>query len=976
MIDKSGAYWFQLTDLDGLTAGSDARSEIVAIPDQPPTVTIERPASDLFVTPQAVVPLHATARDDLVLREVRLAADFLGPAPGAWHVGLYKGPDRAPRRPAEDRAAEAEPGDRRAIDYRWELGELKLAPGTQVVFHVEAADYRPQTGKSEPRRLSVITPDELQERMAARQNLLLAELDRALRLQRDDRQQIDALGIRVRETGGLGQIDVDHLQAAELGQRQVGRNLTSRHDGVAMHLAALLADLENNRLDNPDFERRARSLLAEIERLGAGPLPLVGRELTAAIKSAQIRLAEKTKPGTPDAATAASLSRALKGQDDVIASLEAMLGQLRTWDDSRRFHRDVAQLLREQEELVRGTAEVGRETLTKELKDLSPQETASLRILASRQLELARRLDRIQQEMEQAAAALRESDPLAADTLSDALDEARRLAIGAAMRAAGAGLQENRIGQAAETHKQIVAGLQDVLDILANRRQQELARLVKKLRAVEDELKSICQRQEGLRKKMEAAGRGANREQSREELRALGRQQKELQQETERLARRLERLLAEEAGRAAGKAAAEMGRAAEDAARGDAAAAKGAETAEKSLDDAVQKLAGRRLRVQAELAMEQLARLEDALKNVHRQQQNALEETRRLDALGRQGPLSRAQASSLRDLTLLEQAIRAETARLAGVMAAAGGFHLVLAAAESDMGRAAALLDRRQTGAATQEAQQNALARLDLILKALEPEKPGAQPDGDGGGDGDGKPGEQPGGVQALAEIKILKLLQEDINIRTGKLQKAVDAAGKATDEHRPLYDRLSEDQGRLADVVYGLLPPAQPGAKDHPLVEIARQMREVQDRLSHNDSGLETQRVESQIVSDLDQLIEQAKQQGRPRPGAKPKGDTPRAPIGPPNQPPAPKPGSKDGGGSNPTGSNAEAKGKRKPGEDAAELLPRLLKPGSGIELPENVRQRMLELPAEEILPKYEVLTEEYFRRLSEPKNRRGYER
>jgi hypothetical protein len=158
--------------------------------------------------------------------------------------------------------------------------------------------------------------------------------------------------------------------------------------------------------------------------------------------------------------------------------------------------------------------------------------------------------------------------------------------------------------------------------------------------------------------------------------------------------------------------------------------------------------------------------------------------------------------------------------------------------------------------------------------------------------------------------------------------------------------------------------------------VEIARQMREVQDRLSHNDSGLETQRVESQIVSDLDQLIEQAKQQGRPRPGAKPKGDTPRAPIGPPNQPPAPKPGSKDGGGSNPTGSNAEAKGKRKPGEDAAELLPRLLKPGSGIELPENVRQRMLELPAEEILPKYEVLTEEYFRRLSEPKNRRGYER
>ena len=100
-------------------------------------------------------------------------------------------------------------------------------------------------------------------------------------------------------------------------------------------------------------------------------------------------------------------------------------------------------------------------------------------------------------------------------------------------------------------------------------------------------------------------------------------------------------------------------------------------------------------------------------------------------------------------------------------MVAAGGFHLALSTAGSEMGRAAALLDRRLTGQATQEAQQSALARLALLLKAVEPEKPGAGPEGSGNGGGSGRQGNQPGGVQSLAEFKLLKLMQEDINLRT-----------------------------------------------------------------------------------------------------------------------------------------------------------------------------------------------------------------
>ena len=35
-VEKSGDYWFELTDSAGLVGGGDARGEIVAVPDQPP----------------------------------------------------------------------------------------------------------------------------------------------------------------------------------------------------------------------------------------------------------------------------------------------------------------------------------------------------------------------------------------------------------------------------------------------------------------------------------------------------------------------------------------------------------------------------------------------------------------------------------------------------------------------------------------------------------------------------------------------------------------------------------------------------------------------------------------------------------------------------------------------------------------------------------------------------------------------------
>ncbi len=173
-----------------------------------------------------------------------------------------------------------------------------------------------------------------------------------------------------------------------------------------MQVLGLLADLENNRVDNPDFQHRLEGLLAEFDRLEREHLPPIGTELTAAIKGSLVRLQSSPRPAGRDAESESHLAGAGEHQQQVIASLEGLLARLRQWDDYRRFHREVAQLLRDQEEAARNTAALGAQTVGRDLKELSPQESADLKILAEHQFELARRETRLEEEMEQTAATL------------------------------------------------------------------------------------------------------------------------------------------------------------------------------------------------------------------------------------------------------------------------------------------------------------------------------------------------------------------------------------------------------------------------------------------------------------------------------------------------------------------------------------------------------------------------------------------
>lgn len=818
-VEQSRVYWFELADADGLAGVDATRWDVRAVPDAAPAVTIERPAANLFVTPQATVPLRASAKDDLAVRRIDLVYLHDGAEGGAAQkLPLYQRAGPAGGQAAAPPAAQ-QAGELRAIEYDWRLGTLGLRPGSQIAFHVEAADDLPQTGQSETRHINIITPEELAERIAGRQSLILAELARVLEMQRQCRRQVADLEIRLEENARFDQPEVDQLRGAELNQREVHRSLTSRGEGVPVHVVGLLADLDNNGVDNADVRNRMEDILARLDQLDRQHLPAITFHLTAAIKAAQIELEQQPGKGGPERAAENAgppLGAAGKEQETVIAALEELLGELAQWENYRQFHRQLAQVLREQKDLIGQTATLARNTLGKNLRDLSPQETAELRIQARRQAELARQFSRIEDEMRRGAAQLQASEPAAAETVTQALAEARRRSIAAEMHAAGEDLGANRMAQAGNRQKEVAEGLERLLDILSNRRESELARLARSLRQAEEQLGDLERREADVARQMAAAAQNAQEQERRSQLQRLHALQQQVREEAERAAAELAQLAAQQAGEKTKAAAEKMGQSNQSAQKGDAQqAADLAEEARQRLQEARDQLAQQRRQAEAELAFEQMARLEDGLKAIRQRQQTALEATGRLEGLQReQGRLTEAQEATLRGLAEEQRLLCDETLQVRDELASAAVFALVLTETAKDMSSARTLLEEGTLGAPVQQAESSALARLDQILAALQPEPPGqedSQSD-QGGSQGEGKtpPPAAPGdALKAMAELKLLRLMQMGINERTRAMDEKYGGAEKMSEAAKEEYTRLGEQQGRLADLLLGLMQQA-----------------------------------------------------------------------------------------------------------------------------------------------------------------------
>ena len=817
-VAESGYFSLDLVDAEGIRGGASDKWQLRAIPDDLPTVGVEQPRTDIYVTEDAVVPLRVLAKDRLAIRSVGITYSRSDQSEkGDFSFDLFVGSEQPPARESSGLTLAGESGDRHVLDHAWDLGALEVPPGTQIHFNATASDYKPQTAQSPTQRIFVISPEEFEDRLSRQQANIIAEMGRILKMQIDARERLGKLQIQLDEVGSLEKSDIDQLQGVELTQRDIRRGLTSETEGVRHQIKALLDQVESNSLDAPDIERQMQGILDEIKRLGATALPAVEQHLISALKETQSEQDRENTTTTP--AATEPLEDATENQDEVIATLEKLLGRLERWDNHRSFARELAAIGNLQERLGKDSGKMQGETIGKDAKDLTPQQKADLKKQGQGQKELARRLEKLMQRMGDAEEKVAESDPIAADSIKDALEHAAKKSLSRRMHETAGNVEKNRLGQASTQQGQLGKDIKEMHNVLSNRTENELSRLVKKLREAEKELKAAAEKQQRLRKKFKEAEAEKDEEEKKRKLRRLAAEQKKLEEEVDQLRRKLRRLQANKASRALAGAGEQMRQAGQAGDQGDQQQAEdAAKGAEKQLEEAQQELAEARKQAEQLLLAEKLAKLADQLASLTRRQQGLIDERVRLETLRQKmGRLTRGQLGSVADLGHAQDGLRADTEQTAQQLAEAEVFRLALDRAAKAMGRAERRLAELVTDESVEMPQQQALDQLAMIEAALNPKDEGKPKEGSEGGGGGGGGEQQGDGIHTIAELRLIKLLQQSLNDRTIELSDELVGDTEPTQDQIDELMEMSDQQRRLADYMFKLLETAAADPEDDP---------------------------------------------------------------------------------------------------------------------------------------------------------------
>ncbi len=520
----------------------------------------------------------------------------------------------------------------------------------------------------------------------------------------------------------------------------------------------------------------------------------------------------------------AGLTEARRRQEEVEKTLSELLERLERWSSTREVKGEARAVLEEQRRLHDEVGRMQREpdAVGKRPEELTPEQRARLDNATAAQQRLRERMQQLLQKMDRLAQERLDNDK---ETAAE-MRRARELGgdIPGQMKMAQEQLGQNQLSRAGEEQERATADLEKMVKDLEDRRDAELDRRNKQMRQAQDKLEELADRQEQLKRKARDAEKIQDKDKREEELRRLAREQQKLQAEAEEMAKQLSRMRAERAAESVRQGAKQMEQAARNLERGEPAEEQQGEALDR-LDDGLDDLERSREANEDELAREQLARVADTLKRFKERQDNLVKEAERVrkEVLERKG-WTRGMLASLGRLAESQHGLGQESRGLAErELASAPVFARLMRRASDAMQAAADAMTEHQqkmktaregetsfSDAADRE-QKTAQRRLQQLLDALKME-PGAAmrppnanpqrpPEGQGGNGGGG--GRQMGdNIPPLAQLKLLRALQAEVNERTVAFAKKHPDEAKLTQEQKKELEAIRREQREVAELV------------------------------------------------------------------------------------------------------------------------------------------------------------------------------
>ena len=474
-----------LVDEYGLGNTEPIVYRIDAVEDRLPTVTIMEPESDEPVLPTAVVPLKVEARDDVAVSVMGIEASV--------QRGEAEPPslDETP----EWHATEWVNGASGTLATELDLAPLEPVEGDVVLVRGSATDVYDINGVHHP----VV-------RSPARRLRIISELELARRFRRElgvVRQ--NAIRIETRQAELEDDVIAEGAQpGVERAEAQIAERIAAQRQAID----TVTERMQMNRLDDEQLE----SLLQQAGDL----LDFAGRAANRAVEAIEERqhamdrgMGSQAGPGPRDRGelpTGAD-KLPLPHQLDILADLEELVGPepaevdrgivnaqrdvreeltdlitlLDRDEDTWVAMRRLEDLMQRQAELEAQSGTVGARTLGRSWDELTAGEQDELRHLAERQDELADEARQLIEDLRRRAEELEDVDPQGAEAMRSAADSGEQRELSRDMANASERVGKNQMQTAQASQQSARQTLQQMLSEMRQNSRANAQELLRKL---------------------------------------------------------------------------------------------------------------------------------------------------------------------------------------------------------------------------------------------------------------------------------------------------------------------------------------------------------------------------------------------------------------------------------------------------------------------------------------------------------------
>ncbi|MFN7020254.1 MAG: hypothetical protein ACK4WH_02860 [Phycisphaerales bacterium] len=448
------------TDEHGIASVEEASYRFDALKDNPPTAVVTVPSEDKSVLATATVELAGEGRDDVGLDWVGLERRLARRPQGSEGGGHEPAGDpselvrRSPPAPADGAGADSR---RLSVRHTLDLSTLDLKPGDELWITALAADayelngVRHEPARSGVRKLRIMSREELVQQVWAE---LGAIRRTAIRLDQDQKE-IRASSARP---------GAEEARKSQRSQAGLTERMARQADALERTAERIR---ENNLADQAlqDVLRQARAALEQAGEQSAQAAQSLGEAASAESES------------RPESARQ-SRREADQAQQQVREELARLIDALDQGEDSYASRRTLEQLVQEQQALQDRTQRAGEQTTGKSAEQLSPQERDELAQIAQEQEQLAQKLRDAVSKMQDRERKMQKQDPAAAQAMANAAQRAQREQTEQKMQQAARSAQQNQTNNAQQNQQQALQSMQQMLQDLdrANENRDEVLR--------------------------------------------------------------------------------------------------------------------------------------------------------------------------------------------------------------------------------------------------------------------------------------------------------------------------------------------------------------------------------------------------------------------------------------------------------------------------------------------------------------------